>query len=203
VDIWAGLVLTGKRFLALARQLFSSRHPQCTSPNVVEEAVLARALALLHRLGLRASVLGDKGLGRKELIIRLANREQDAVLRVDTDITVYPPNAPEGLLLATALAQQPWRGAVDWDRGQEGSVPCRLRTLRATIRFSRTGRKDAVQEATVNVVEAVPREGWTESLVVATTLPVDTTCLNSQERATQPTRAKPASRRALSLLSSS
>src|SRR5436305_2767662 len=142
VDIWAGLVLRGKRFVPLARQLFSSRHPQCTSQNAVEEAVLAQALALLHRLGLRAIVLGDKGLGRKELIMRLANQEQDAVLRVDADITVYPPEAPAGLLLADALAQQPWRGEVDWDRGAEGRVRCRLRTLRAIIRFSRTGRKD-------------------------------------------------------------
>lgn len=174
VDIWAGLVLRGKRFLPLARQLFSSRHPQCTSQNAVEEAVLAQALALLHRLGLRAIVLGDKGLGRKELIIRLANQEQDAVLRVDTDITVYPSDVPDGLLLAAALARQPRRGQVDWDRGEEGGLRCRLRTLRATIRFSRTGRKDDVREATVNFVEAVPVERPTESLVVATTLPVHT-----------------------------
>jgi hypothetical protein len=174
VDIWAGLVLKGKRFLPLARQLFSSRHPQCTSQNAVEEAVLAQALALLQRVGLPAIVLGDKGLGRKELIIRLANQEQDAVLRVDPDITVHPPDTPDGLLLAAALARQPWRGAVDWDRGAEGVLRCRLRTLRATIRFSRTGRKDDVQEATVNFVEAVPMAGPTESLVVATTLPVDT-----------------------------
>jgi hypothetical protein len=174
VDIWAGLVLKGKRFLPLARQLFSSRHPQCTSQNAVEEAVLAQALALLQRLGLSAIVLGDKGLGRKELVIRLANQEQDAVLRVDADITVYPPEAPDGLLLAAALAQQSWRGTVDWDRGEEGLLRCRLRTLRATVRFSRTGRKDDVQEATVNFVEAVPLEGALESLVLATTLPVDT-----------------------------
>ena len=174
VDIWAGLVLKGKRFLPLARQLFSSRHPHCTSQNAVEEAVLAQALAVLHCLGLPAIVLGDKGLGRKELIIRLANQDQDAVLRVDADIKVYSPDAPAGLLLAAALARHPWRGAVDWDRGAEGVVRCRLRTLRATIRFSRTGRTDDVQEATVNFVEAVPLEGPMESLVLATTLPVDT-----------------------------
>src|SRR5438067_4670341 len=40
------LVLKGKRFLPLARQLFSRRHPHCTSQNAVEEAVLAQALAL-------------------------------------------------------------------------------------------------------------------------------------------------------------
>ena len=174
VDIWAGLVLKGKQFLPLARQLFSSRHPQCTSQNAVEEAVLAQALALLQRVGLAAIVLGDKGLGRKELIIRLANRDQAAVLRVDADITVFLPDAPDGLLLADAVAQQPWRGEVDWDQGERGRLRCRLRTLRATIRFSRTGRKDDVQEATVNFVEAVPLEGPTESLVLATTLPVQT-----------------------------
>jgi len=174
VDIWAGLVLRGKRFVPLARQLFSSRHPQCTSQNAVEEAVLAQALALLHRLGLRAIVLGDRGVGRKELIIRLAKQEHDAVLRVDTAITVYPLDVPAGLLLAAALAQQPWRGEVGWDRGAEGLLHCRLRTLRATIRFSRTGRKDDVQEATVTFVEAVPLEGQMESLVLATTLSVDT-----------------------------
>jgi len=174
VDIWAGLVLKGKQFLPLARQLFSSRHPQCTSQNAVEEAVLAQALALLQRVGLAAIVLGDKGLGRKELIIRLANRDQAAVLRVDADITVFLPDAPDGLLLADAVAQQPWRGEVDWDQGERGRLRCRLRTLRATIRCSRTGRKDDVQEATVNFVEAVPLEGPTESLVLATTLPVQT-----------------------------
>ena len=63
-----------------------------------------------------------------------------------------------------------WTG----DRGDGGILRCRLRTRRATIRFSRTGRTDDGQEATVNFVEAVPLEGQTESLVLATTLPVDT-----------------------------
>jgi hypothetical protein len=131
VDIWAGLVLRGKRFLPLARQLFSSRHPHCTSHNAVAEAVVAQALALLQRVGLPAIVLSDQGLGRKEVLSRLANQDQDAVLHVDADITVYPPDTPDGLLLAAALAQQPWRGVVDWDRGAEGVVRCRLRTLGA------------------------------------------------------------------------
>ena len=124
-------MLKGKRFLPLARQLFSSRHPQCTSQNAVEEAVLAQALALLQRLGLPAIVLGDKGLGRKELIIRLANQDQDAVLRVDADIKVYLPEAPDGLLLTAALAQH---GRVEvayrdgdmvdlGEQGHEGRTP--------------------------------------------------------------------------------
>jgi hypothetical protein len=56
---------------------------------------------------------------RSSTIIRLANQDQDAVLRVDADIKVYPPAASAGLLLAAALAQQPRRGAVDWERGAE------------------------------------------------------------------------------------
>jgi hypothetical protein len=179
VDIWAGLVLKGKQFLPLARQLFSSQHPGCTSQNAVEEAVVGHALALLRRVALAAIVVGDRGVGRKEFLIRLANQEQAAVLRVDADITVYPadgeaPAVPDGLLLAAALAQQPWRGTVTWDRGEHGRCRCRLRTLRAAIRFSRTGRKDDIQEATVTFVEAVPLAGLTESLVLATTLPVET-----------------------------
>jgi DDE family transposase len=178
VDIWAGLVLKKKQFLPLARRLFTSRHPHLTSQNQVEEAVLEDALALLRRLHLAAIVVGDRGLGRKELIIDLAKREQDLVLRVDPDITVYEADQPEGRRLDVALAAQPCWGEADWDRGQEGVLRCRLRVLRATIRFSRTGRKDDVQEATVTFVQAVPCEGpgaaTTDPLVLATTLPVQT-----------------------------
>jgi hypothetical protein len=174
VDIWAGLVLQGKQFLPLARQLFSSQHPDCTSQNAVEEAVVGQALAVLEHVGLEAIVLGDRGVGRKEFIIDLAQRDQEAILRVDADITVYPPDVPDGLLLADALAQQPWRGEVTWDRGEQGRLRCRLRTLRATIRFTRTGRKGDVREATVNFVEAAPVDGQSEPLVLVTTLPVET-----------------------------
>jgi len=176
VDIWAGLVLAGKQVLPLARDLFSSRQPGCTSQNTVEEAVLARALALLRRVGLAAIVLGDRGVGCKDLLIRLAHAAQSYVLRVDPDITVYPPDASaaDGLLLADALEQQPWRGDVEWDRGQQGRLRCRLRPLRGTIRFSRSGRKDDGQEATVTFVEAVPLDGQSDALVLATALPVET-----------------------------
>jgi hypothetical protein len=49
VDVWAGLVLQGTRFLPLARHLFSSHRSQVLRQNRVEEAVLAQALALLER----------------------------------------------------------------------------------------------------------------------------------------------------------
>lgn len=96
VDSWAGLALTGKPFFPLARRLFSSQHPACTSQHAVEEAVLTQALGVRRRVGLEAIAIGDRGVGRKEVIIRLAKQEQDAVLRVDPDITVrsIPPTRP-------------------------------------------------------------------------------------------------------------
>jgi len=37
VDIWAGLMLTGKQFFPLARRLFARQHPKCTSQHAIHE----------------------------------------------------------------------------------------------------------------------------------------------------------------------
>ena len=173
VDIWAGLVVIGKQFLPLARQLFSNNHPKLKSQNRVEEAVLFQALGVLKRLGLEAIVLGDRGLGRKELVIRLANKGQDLVLRIDPDILARIPGTEEEVLLAELLAKAPYLGEVIWDRGEEGELRCQARKVRVTIRFSRSGRKADYQEATVTFLELVPREEGVEPLVLVTTLPVE------------------------------
>jgi hypothetical protein len=172
VDIWAGLVLTGKQFLPLARQLFSNNHPKLKSQNRVEEAVLCQALGVLKRVGLEAIVIGDRGLGRKELVIRLALKGQDLVFRIDPDILARIPDTQEEIILAELLTKAPYLGEVIWDRGEEGKLCCQVRQVRATIRFSRSGRKADYQEATVNFLELVPMEEGHESLVLATTLPV-------------------------------
>jgi len=177
VDVWAGLVLRGKQLLPLARALFSSAHPALTGQNKVEEAVLDAALALLERLGWAAILVADRGLGRKELLVALVAQGRDFVLRIDADITVYTAVTPDGAPLAVALAAQPWRGEVVWDRGQEGALRCRARRLTATVRFSRTGRHTDYAAATLHVVELVPLDGQgghTQPLVLATTLPVAT-----------------------------
>src|SRR5437763_271114 len=83
-DVWAALVLKGKQFFPLARHLYSSRHPRLRSQNRVEEAVLGMARGLARRLGLRVIAVGDRGLGRKELLIRLAQQDQPFVFRIDT-----------------------------------------------------------------------------------------------------------------------
>ncbi|MGI8424847.1 MAG: transposase [Chloroflexota bacterium] len=72
------------------------------------------------------------------------------------------------------LAAQPVVGEVVWDRGQEGKLRCRARTVTATIRFSRTGRQTDYTEATLQFVELLPLDGITHPLVVATTLPIET-----------------------------
>jgi hypothetical protein len=174
VDVWAGLVLRGKQFCPLARALFSNRHPDLTSQNRVEEGVLAAALALLDRLGWAAVLVADRGLGRKELLVRLATQERDLVIRVDADITVYTGDHPGGAHLVDVLATRPTVGEVTWDRGQAGTLVCRVRTVTAAIRSSRSGRQHDYQDATLHFVQLVPGDGTTDPLVVATTLPVDT-----------------------------
>lgn len=173
VDVWAGIVLKGKQFLPLVRRLFSSYHPQVKSQNQVEQAVLYRALVMVKRLGLAAIVVGDRGLGRKELVIRLAKRGQDLVFRIDADINARLDGAAGEAILAELLAQQPWLGEAEWDRGEEGTLQCRVRKLTATIRFSRSGRQDDYAEARLNFVELVAVAAEEEHLVLVTTLPVD------------------------------
>jgi hypothetical protein len=174
VDVWAGLVLRAKQFLPLVRCLCSSNHPQIKSQNQVEAAVLAEVLGLLQRVGLVAIVVGDRGLGRKELIIDLVRQGQDLVLRIDADILVRAAGIDGEAPLEAVLGGQPWLGEVAWDRGKEGKLRCRARAVRGTIRFSRSGRKADYVEATLNFLQLVPIAGGEEPLVVATTLPVAT-----------------------------
>ena len=173
VDIWAALVLLGKGFLPLARQLFSNNHPRLKSQNRVEEAVLFQALGVLGRLGYEAIAIGDRGLGRKELVIKLAKTGQELVFRIDPDITAIVPETKDEAILSELLAKAPYLGEVIWDRGEEGRIRCQVRKVRATIRFSRSGRKNDYREATVNFLELVPMEEGLESLVLVTTLPVE------------------------------
>jgi hypothetical protein len=174
VDVWAGVALRRQQFLPLARQLFSRAHPRLPSRNRVEEAVLAQALGLRRRAGLEAIAVGDRGLGRKELLVRLAGRRQDFVFRIDADVSVRRPGTTRDLGLATLLAARRPLGEVVWNRGERGPLRCAVRSVRATSRFSRTGRQADAQAATLTVVELRPLDGAAEPLVLATTLPVAT-----------------------------
>jgi hypothetical protein len=167
-------VLKGQDFLPLARHLFSSNHPKIKSQSRVEQAVLGQALGLLKRVGMAAIVVAGRGLERKKLLIRLARKAQDLVIQIDGDISVIPSGTKGEVLLARALAEQPWLGEVVWDRGEEGKLHCQARALRATIRFSRSGRKEDYEEATRNFLELVPDDENEEPLLVATTLPLKT-----------------------------
>ena len=174
VDVWAGLVLTGRQLLPLARALFSNRHPTLLSQNKIEEAVLAAVWAVLERLGWAAILVADRGLGRKELLVALTKQHRDFVIRVDADVTAFTAAQPDGALLGAMFAAQPVVGAVIWDRGQEGTLRCEARAVTATIRFSRTGRQGEYVEATLQFIELLPLNGVTDPLVLATTLPVPT-----------------------------
>lgn len=171
-DIWAGLVLRGKQFLPLARQLFSSNHPKLMSQNRVEEAVLAQSLHLLRRLNLKAIVLADRGLGRKELLIKLARENQDFVIRIDPDISIWTDGDQDARILAEVLEAQPFLGEVTWRRGKQGKLHCLVRVIEGTIRYSRSGRKHDYTEAKMRFVQLVPIEGECEPMLLATTFPV-------------------------------
>lgn len=176
VDIWAGLVLKGKRFAQrappLARQLFSSTHPTVASQNQVEEAVLEAALAAARQLPWPALVVADRGFGRKALLLRLAKQKQAFVIRIDADILVQARGMSKEALLDGLLVEQPWLGSVLWDRGSEGKLPCRARMVQATICFRRSGEAKEGTTATMNFLEVMPVGGGLEPLVVATNVPV-------------------------------
>lgn len=174
VDVWAGLVVRGRQFLPLARHLFSNRHPRLKSQNQVEEAVLSQATGLLRRAGLDPIAVADRGLGRKELLVRLAARSQDFVIRIDADVTVRRPGTGDDVPLAPLLAAQPPLGEAVWNRGEGEPLRCAVRATAATFRFSRTGRKDDVRRAALTVVELAPLDGEHGPLVLATTLPAAT-----------------------------
>ncbi len=171
-DVWAGLVLAGKRFLPLYRQLYSGTHPTEYMKNRVEEAVLDGALSVLKRLGLESIVVGDSEFGRKQLLIRLAKQEQPFVIRLTPDINAITPGGERKL--EEWLSAQPCWGEAVWDRGQEGKLHCQVRVLTATIRYSQSGRNQDYEEATLTFVQLVPLEGKLDPLVLATNLPVET-----------------------------
>jgi hypothetical protein len=171
VDLWAGVVLRGKRFLPLTRRLFSSHHSTIASQNQVEQAVLDSGLAHLNHRHLAAIVVADRGFGRKGLLIQLAQRAQDFVIRIDADILVQRLSTQMKHLLADLLRDQPWLGEVVWNLGQAGRLRCRVRKLRAQIQDGRARRSDQ-QRASMTFVEVVPLDATVDPLVVATTVPV-------------------------------
>jgi hypothetical protein len=136
--------------------------------------VLRQALALLRALRLPSIVVGDRGLGRKELLIALATQAQAFVFRIKADISALSPRGLVALPLADLLAQQPWLGETVWNGGEDGPTRCRVRAAQATIRFSRSGRQADYTEASLHFVELVPLDPRRESLVLATPLPTGT-----------------------------
>jgi len=177
VAIGAGVVLNGKRFLPLMRRLCSSVYPALASQNQREEAVLTAAQHMLATTGLSAIVVADRGFGRTPLLIRFAQQAQDFVIRLDPDITVYRLSEQHAAYrLTELLAQQAWRGEVVWNRGEAGTVRCRVRTVRARI-YDGRGRKADWQAASMTCGEVVPNDTSIAPLVVATTLPVGTMTL--------------------------
>jgi hypothetical protein len=85
VDAWAGPLLKRRRWLPLARGRFSNTHPTILSQNLVEEAVLERAI---QTVGAPVLVIGDRGLSRKAKFAWLRRRNCHALYRMRKDIHV-------------------------------------------------------------------------------------------------------------------
>jgi len=114
---WCSRASRSSRWPATCSQ---AGQPGCTSQNAAEEAVLARALALLRRMGLAAIVLRDRGVGRKDLLIRLANEEQACVLRVDRTSRSILPTPPLPMACSWPTRSSSSRGGARWS-GTAGS----------------------------------------------------------------------------------
>jgi hypothetical protein len=70
VDMWAGVVRNGKRFVPLMRHRCARVYPSLASQNQLAEQVLTAAQGMLAPTGVSTIVVADRGFGRKPLLIR-------------------------------------------------------------------------------------------------------------------------------------
>jgi len=129
VDIWAGGLLRGLQVLPQVRQLCSSTHPKFVSQNLLEEAVIWSALAMLNW---EAILIADRGFRRKALPVKLLQRRVLFVIR----LAQHPQHR--------AVSQA--AGASDLERWQSPSSSLSRRGLAgASARGPRRGRPHSAQ----------------------------------------------------------
>lgn len=80
-------MLKKRQWLPLARRRFSSTHPDLVSQNQVEEQVLTEAISCIPSSP-PLLVIGDRGLGRKAMLIWLLEWGGDGLFRLRRDINV-------------------------------------------------------------------------------------------------------------------
>ena len=164
VDVWAGVLVKHRRWLPLARERFSSQHPDQLSQNQVEEAVLWNAIGCVPK---RVPILavGDRGLGRKGMFTWLLERHCDGLFRMRRDIHVTYHGQWRNVL-DVAHSLKPW-GPATWREGSKKPIMGQVVAFRAML------TEDAKAGPEITFVVLFPDHG-TDPLILGTTLTVDT-----------------------------
>jgi Transposase DDE domain len=169
VDIWAGVLLRGVQALPLVRQLCSSTHPKFVSQNLLEEAVIWSALAVLNW---EAILIADRGFRRKAWLVKLLRRSVLFVIRLADNIHVLHQGEWRNILETARSLKS--LGAVTWKEGKAHARPCEAVVLRARLREA-PGEDDPTQpNPELNLVVLFPLGGNAEPLLLATPLPIQT-----------------------------
>ncbi len=164
VDVWAGVLLKGRRWLPLARGRFSNSHPDLLSQNQVEEQVLWDAICCVPK-GVPILAVGDRGLGRKGMFQWLIDRHCDGLFRLRRDINVtYQGQWCNIWDLARTLKPS---GRATWREGTERPVQGSVVFFRAQLTEEDEGGPE------ISFVVLLPNNA-PDPLLLGTTLDVST-----------------------------
>ncbi len=161
VDVWAGSLLKGRRWLPLARGRFSATHPEQLSQNQVEEQVLWDAIRCVPT-DTKVLVLGDRGLSRKGMFTWLQDHHCDGLFRMRRDINVSYRGRWRNIL---EVAQEMKSvGRATWREGSAKAIHGRVVVFPAHL------TDDEWEGPEITFVVLFPEE-MADPLILGTTLP--------------------------------
>lgn len=167
-EIWIGILLADRTVLPLTRRLWTENGPSSISMNLVEEAEIRKAVAIVRQtLKLDVILVADSGYRRKSLLHWLKVTEGlDFVIRLEGKLLVQ---AGRGKGLLENLAEWwPQRLRIQW---REKSKRVLLSDVSARRVWARTEAKERVD---FNALKLTPTKPDVEPMYLATTLPIDT-----------------------------
>ena len=164
VDVWAGSLLKGRRWLPLARGRFSATHPEQLSQNQVEEQVLWDAICCVPT-DTKVLVLGDRGLGRKGMFTWLEERHCDGLFRMRRDINVTYRGRWRNILEVAQEVKSV--GRATWREGSAKPIHGRVVVFQARL------TEDEWEGPEITFVVLFPEE-MADPLILGTTLSATT-----------------------------
>lgn len=167
-EIWVGVLLADRTVLPLTRRLWSEKGPDSASMNLVEEAEIRRAAAIIRetfRLGV--ILVADSGYRRKGLLHWLKAVEGvDFVIRLEGKLLAKAGRTRK--LLSELSEWWPKRLQIQW---REKSKRVLLSDVSARAITLYTEAKERVD---LNALRLNPVRDDIEPMYLATTLPIDT-----------------------------